>query len=85
MITILKDRVLIARLEPTNTTPTGIILPDSQKKIPDRGTVITTGPQCHPMLQADSTVIFQKFAGTEIEHEGKKYLIMREDEILAIL
>jgi chaperonin GroES len=68
--------------------PSGIYIPDSAKEKPLEGTVIAVGPgkKDHTMtLKAGDTVLYGKYAGTELKLDGKDYLIMREDDILAII
>ena len=89
----LQDRVLVKRLEEEETTAGGIIIPDSAKEKPMRGEVIAVGPgkvgddnENIPMgVAAGDTVLFSKYAGTEIKIEGIEHLVMREDDILAVI
>lgn len=84
MIKPLKDRVVVKRFEPETKTPTGIILPDTQKKAPDQGKVMAAGLACIE-VKTGHEVMFNRYAGTEVDINGEKYLIMTESEILAIL
>jgi chaperonin GroES len=66
----------------------GIIIPDSAKEKPLRGEVIAVGEGTKDekmLLQEGDVVLYGKYAGTELEHEGEKYLIMRQSDVLAIL
>lgn len=84
----LSDRVLIQPSAAEERTVSGIIIPDSAKEKPLKGTVLATGDgtKDEPMQVKDGdTVLYGKYAGTEIEYEGEKYLIMRQSDILAIL
>lgn len=84
----LHDRVIINPDTAEEMTPGGIIIPDTAKENPARGTVIAVGPgkPDDPMtLKADDKVIYSKYAGTEIDIDGKTYLLMRESDVLAIL
>lgn len=84
----LADRVLITPAEPETKTASGIIIPDTAKEKPQRGTVIAVGPgkKDEPTtVQIGDTVLYGKYAGTELTVEGKEYLIMRESDILAVL
>jgi chaperonin GroES len=70
------------------TTASGIIIPDTAKEKPQRGTIIAVGngKKDEPMtVKAGDTVLYGKYAGTEITVEGKEYLIMRESDIFAII
>jgi len=84
----LADRVLIKPTPAEETTLSGIIIPDSAKEKPLRGTVLATGEgtKDEEMVVKDGDqVLYGKYAGTEIELDGEKYLIMRQSDILAIL
>ncbi len=87
------DRVLIKALEAEEKTTGGILLPDTAKEKPQRGKVVAVGPgktldsgERAPMtVKVGMTVIYGKYAGTEIKLESEEHTIMRENEILAIL
>lgn len=84
----LADRVLIAPAVAEAKTASGIILPDSAKEKPLQGKVIAVGNGTKDeemVVKVDDTVLYGKYAGTEIEWEGEKYLIMRQSDILAIV
>jgi len=84
----LADRVLIKPLEAETTTASGLIIPDSAKEKQQEGTVIAVGngAKDEPMtVKVGDTVLFGKYAGTELVLEGEDYLIMREADILAII
>jgi len=84
----LADRVLIQPMEAEETTASGIIIPDTAKEKPQRGTVIAVGPGTKDEkmdLKAGDTVLYGKYSGTEIEIDKKDYLIMRQSDILAII
>ncbi len=88
----LNDKVVIELLEDEEKTEAGIILPDTAKKRPQEGKVVAVGPgrllnngQRAPMsVQVGQRVVFSKYAGSEFEYDGKKYLILDEDQIYAI-
>ena len=87
-ITPLHDRVLVRRLEEKDTAKGGIIIPDTAKEKPQRGTVVAAGPgkKDEPVtVKVGDTVLYGKYAGTEIQIEGDDFLIMRESDILAIV
>jgi len=89
----LHDRVLVQRLEEEEKTKGGIIIPDTAKEKPQQGRVIAVGSgrlnergERVPMeVKENDRVLFSKYAGNEIKIDGTEYLIMREDDILAIL
>lgn len=84
----LSDRVLIQAAEAEVKTAGGIIIPDSAKEKPLKGTVIATGNGTKDeemTVKAGDTVLYGKYAGTELEVDGEKYLIMRQSDILAII
>ena len=84
----LADRVLILPLEAETKTASGIIIPDTAKEKPQKGIVVAVGPGTkeNPVtLAIGDTVLYGKYAGTELQHDGKDYLIMKENDILAIV
>ena len=84
----LADRVLVEALPAEEKTASGIIIPDTAKEKPNKGTVIAigTGKKDEPMtVKIGDAVLYGKYAGTEISVAGKDYLIMRESDILAIV
>ncbi len=84
----LADRVLIEPSPAETTTASGIIIPDSAKEKPQKGTVIAVGKGTKnepTTVKVGETVLYGKYAGTELNVEGKDYLIMRESDILAIV
>lgn len=84
----LADRVLIEPMAAEEKTLSGIIIPDTAKEKPLRGKVLAVGQGTNddPMiLKAGDEVLYGKYAGTEIELEGTKYLIMRQSDVLAVI
>jgi len=84
----LADRVLVEPAVAESKTVGGIIIPDTAKEKPQKGTVVAVGPgkKDEPMTVSNGdTVLYGKYSGTEINVEGKDYLIMRESDILAII
>jgi chaperonin GroES len=89
----LHDRVLLKRIEEAQTVKGGIIIPDSAKEKPMEGEVISAGPgkvmedgKRSPLdVKSGDRVLFGKYAGTEIKIDDEEYVIMREEEILAVL
>src|SRR5215510_7284595 len=87
-VTPLHDRVIVKPAAAEEKTAGGIIIPDTAKEKPQRGTVIAAGPgkKDEPVtVKNGDTVLYGKYAGTEIQIEGEDYLIMRESDILAIV
>jgi chaperonin GroES len=88
----LSDKVVVELIEEDEKTSVGIILPDTAKKRPQEGIVVAVGPgrllkngERAPMsVQVGQRVVFSKYAGNEFEYDGKKYLILDEDQIFAI-
>ena len=84
----LADRVLVEPAPAEEKTVGGIIIPDTAKEKPQRGKVVAAGngKKDEPMtVKAGDTVLYGKYAGTEITIDGKEYLIMRESDIFAIV
>jgi len=80
----LGDRVLIKRLEEENTTASGIIIPDNAKEKPSRGTVLAVGADAEGVA-VDDTVVFGKYAGTELSLDGQEYIVMETSDILGVI
>jgi chaperonin GroES len=83
----LADRVLIQPAPAEETTVSGIIIPDSAKEKPLKGTVIAAGNGTKDeemLLKEGDKVLYGKYAGTEVELDGEKYLIMRQTDVLAV-
>ena len=84
----LADRVIVQPTAAEEVTASGIIIPDSAKEKPLKGEVIAVGNGTKDeemVLKAGDEVLYGKYAGTEIEFEGDKVLIMRQNEILAVI
>ena len=84
----LADRALVQPAEAEEKTASGIIIPDTAKEKPMRGTVIAAGPgkKDEPtMVKVGDTVLYGKYSGTEIQVDGKDFLMMRESDIFAIV
>jgi chaperonin GroES len=89
----LHDRVLVKRTEEKETIKGGIIIPDTAKEKPMEGEVIAAGPgkmmddgkRAAMDVKAGDRILFGKYSGTEIKIDDQEYVIMREDEILAVL
>ncbi len=83
----LADRVLIEPAPAEEKTVGGIIIPDTAKEKPLQGKVLAVGNGTKDeemVVKEGDTVLYGKYAGTELEYEGKKYLVMRQSDILAI-
>ena len=88
MIKPLADRVLIEPKEAEKQTAAGLYIPDTAKEKPQQGTVLAAGPgkKDEPMeVKEGDVVLFGKYAGTEVSVDDKKYLIVKQSDILAIL
>lgn len=89
----LNDRILVKRIDAEETTKGGIIIPDNAKEKPMQGKVIAVGQgKCQDNgkiraleVKKDQTIFFRKYAGTEVTISGIEHMILREDEVLAIL
>ncbi len=84
----LSDRLVIKPLEQAEQTASGILLPETAKEKPQRGVIVAAGPgkKDEPVtVKVGDTVLYGKYAGTEINVDGVEYLIMRESDVFAIL
>tara|TARA_B100001146_G_scaffold213216_1_gene213396 strand:+ start:41593 stop:41868 length:276 start_codon:yes stop_codon:yes gene_type:complete len=84
----LSDRVLVQPQEAETKTASGIYIPDSAKEKPQQGKVVAVGKgkKDHDMtVKVGDVVLYGKYSGSELKFDGKDYLIMREDDILAII
>jgi chaperonin GroES len=89
----LHDRLLVQRSENEQTSPGGIVIPDAAKEKPIRGTVIAIGEgkpldngSVRPLaVKAGDQILFGKYAGTEIKLGESEYLVLREDDVIAVL
>ncbi|TVR03664.1 MAG: co-chaperone GroES [Deltaproteobacteria bacterium] len=88
----LNDRVLVKRTESEEKSAGGIIIPDTAKEKPQEGVVVAVGPgklekgERTPLqVQAGEKVLFGKYAGTDVNIDGEEHILLREDEIFAIL
>ena len=89
----LGNRLVVEPIEEEEMTAGGIVLPETAKEKPQKGKVISAGPgdrnekgdRIHMDVKAGDTVLFAKYAGTEIKVDGKKLLILRESDVLAII
>jgi chaperonin GroES len=89
----LEDRVLVKPIEPESKTASGIYLPESAKEKPVQGKVVSTGPgkrldngqRAQMQVREGDTVVYGRYAGTEVEIKGIKHLIIRENELLGIV
>ena len=89
----LGDKIVVKRLEAAEVTKGGIVLPDSAKEKPKEGKIIAVGPGkiCDDgkrgamQLKEGDRVLFTSYAGTEVKYDGEDYLIMSEDDVLAVV
>jgi chaperonin GroES len=84
----LADRVLVEPAQAEEMTTSGIIIPDTAKEKPQKGSVVAVGAgkKDEPLtVKVGDTILYGKYAGTEITIDGKEYLIMRESDIFAII
>ena len=89
----LQDRVIVKQTEAEEKTKSGIFLPDAAKEKPTKGKVVSVGPgrlddNGKPMeipVRAGDTVYYGKYSGTEVEVDGQKFVILREQDILGVL
>ncbi len=89
----LADRILVKRVEAEETVKGGIIIPDTAKEKPQEGTVVAVGPgklddsgkRIAPELKKGDRILMGKYAGTEVKIDGDEHIIMREDDVLAVV
>jgi chaperonin GroES len=89
----LADRILIEQVEAEKKTAGGIYIPDNAKEKPQKGNVVAVGPgrisdtgqTIALSVKAGDVVLYGKYAGTEVSHDGKDYIILRESDVLATL
>ncbi len=89
----LHDRLIVKRMEEERTSPGGIVIPDSATEKPSRGEIIAAGNgkitesgETVPMdVKIGDTVLFGKYSGTEVKVDGDELLVMREDDIMAVI
>jgi chaperonin GroES len=89
----LADRIVVERLEAEERTAGGIVLPDTAKEKPKQGKVIAvgdgkvldSGERAKMTVKKGDTILFTSYAGTEVKVDGKEYLVMKEDDVLAVL
>jgi chaperonin GroES len=84
----LADRVLVVPAAAETKTSSGIIIPDTAKEKPQKGTVAAVGPgtKDHPItVKVGDQVLYGKYAGTELQYDGVDYLMMKESDLLAIV
>ena len=89
----LEDRILIKPIEAESVTSSGLYLPEASKEKPIQGKVVAVGPGkpmdngklAKPSVKKGDTVVYSKYAGTEVEIKGAEHLILRETELLGII
>jgi chaperonin GroES len=88
----LHDRILVKRVDPDERVKGGIIIPDTAKEKPQEGVVVATGngkilengTRLEMSLREGDRILFGKYSGTEVKLDGEEFLIMREDDVLAV-
>jgi chaperonin GroES len=89
----LHDRIIVKRLEAERTTASGIVIPDTAAEKPEQGEVLAVGPgrlddkgkRIAPDVKVGDRVLFGKYAGQTVKVEGEELLVMREDDIMAVI
>ena len=81
----LGDRVVLKQVVAEETTKSGIVLPGQTKEKPQQAEVVAVGPNVEDLISVGDKVIYAKFAGTEVELDGANYLVMKQEDILAII
>lgn len=86
------DRVVLEQVKAEETTKSGIVLPGQEKEKPSEAVVVAVGPggvvdgkEITMQVKAKDHVIYSKYAGTEVELEGKKYIVVKQNDILAVI
>nr|WP_218814990.1 co-chaperone GroES [Rickettsiella endosymbiont of Dermanyssus gallinae] len=93
MITPLQDRLIVKRAVEEEKSKGGIVIPDTAKEKPVRGIVVAVGPgkrlesgEIQPLsVKLGDEILFGKYAGTEVKLENQDYIVMREDDVMAIM
>jgi chaperonin GroES len=80
----LGERVLVERVEETNTTASGIIIPDNAKEKPSQAKVIAVSSEVEDIKEGD-VVVFGKYVGDELALEGKEYIVLNKKDILGVI
>lgn len=80
----IRDRIIVRREKEPEKTKSGFFIPETNREKPQRGLVVTVGEKVKE-IQVDNIVLFGKYAGTEVEIDGEQFLILRDEEILAVL
>ena len=83
MLTPLNKRVIIKRTEVEKTTPSGIVLPESEQEVPNTGIVIAVADDAEDLIAAGDTVLFGKYAGSELTVNNETVLIVKAEELIA--
>ena len=84
MLKPLADKLIVKRLEAEEKTASGIVLPDSAKEKPEQGEVIAVGKDVKEVKKGEK-VIFGKYSPTEVKVDGVEYLVIKEEDVLAII
>jgi len=89
----LHDRIVVERMEEEELSPGGIVIPDAAKEKPSQGKVVAVGDgkildngQRQPMdVKVGDKILFGKYAGNEVKLDGNEYVVMREDDVMAVI
>ena len=92
-LTPIYDRIVVKRHPEERTTAGGLVIPDGATEKSSQGTVIAVGQGKRldngnfaiPLIKEGQSVVFGKYAGTEVKHKGQDYLVMREDDVMAVI
>lgn len=85
MLKPLHDYVVLKKEKVENTTASGIILTNPKEDVSNQAKVIAVGPKCHDDLSVGMTVIFKEYSGTKFHQDDEDYIIIEEEDILAII
>ena len=81
----LGDRVVLKQVEAEETTKSGIVLPGQAQEKPQQAEVIVNGKEVKMEVEVGNTVIYSKYAGTEVKMDGTDYIIVKQEDILAVI
>lgn len=85
MLKPLHDYVILKKEKVENKTASGIILTSPKEEVSNQAKVIAVGPKCHDDLHVGMTVIFKEYSGTKLNQDEEEYIILEEEDILAIV
>ena len=85
MLLPLGDRLVLKQVVAEETTKSGIVLPGQSKEKPQEAEIVAAGPDVKAELKEGDTVIYSKYAGNEVKLDGEEYIIVRQNDILAVV